>query len=188
MVEALLGAAYLSNGKSLQAALDAIHTLHIPVQLRSANELETRSVVARLLGGQSSEPSDGYLTVMGYEFKDPAKGRSVLRLPPSAANFEQCSFLGNAVLELLITEQLWRHLHLSPHEMTKLKHGSVKKQALGALAVATNVVEQMVVAPHAQGRLNAFVAEMRTAEGLSGLQEQQEYWGQASEFTVSSRR
>jgi hypothetical protein len=69
--------------------------------------------------------------------------------------------------------------------MTRIKHGSVRLDALAALAVATNVVEQLAVAPPAQDRLDAFVAEMRTAEGLAGLQDQREYWLQTSDFKVS---
>jgi dsRNA-specific ribonuclease len=183
-VEALIGAAYLSGGKSIQAALDAMHALHVPIQLQSTAELQTGSVVARLLGGRT-RPSEGPLTILGYEFKDSAKGRSALCLPPSAANHEQWLFLGNAVLELLVSEHAWTHLHLTPHEMTRIKHGSVRLDALAALAVATNVVEQLAVAPPAQDRLDAFVAEMRTAEGLAGLQDQREYWLQTSDFKVS---
>ncbi|BEJ14249.1 hypothetical protein CspHIS471_0400160 [Cutaneotrichosporon sp. HIS471] len=181
LVESLLGAAYLSTGKSLQGALDAIHTLQIPVQLRSTYELQTASVVTRLLSEPSRLQNDS-LTVLGYEFKDPTRGRFILCIPPRAANFEQCSFIGNAVLELLFVEQLWKHLHLSPHEMTQLKQKSVNMVALGALAVSTHVVDQMRVVGESKERLNAFIAEMRTAEGLASLQEHREYWTQVSEF------
>ncbi|CAK9787149.1 uncharacterized protein COLE_02972 [Cutaneotrichosporon oleaginosum] len=181
VVEALLGAAYLSGGMTLQPALDAIHTLHIPIHLRSVDELQTRQVLDRILGGRS-RASEGRLAVLDYQFMDADKGKSVLSIPPRAINYEQYSLLGNAVLELLVTEQCWQHSHLTPQDMTKIKHGCVSMDALGALAVATDLVEQLSVSHEIQGRLNSYVAEMRASEGLARIQRQRRYWEPVSEF------
>lgn len=123
--------------------------------------------------------------MLGYEFKDASKGHAMLRLPPSAANFEQYSFLGNAVLELLTIEKLWERSELSPAELTVMKHGRVSGAALGAFAVSSGVVDKIAVAPDTEERFSAFVAEMRAAETLAEVQEQREYWAQVPEFSVS---
>lgn len=184
MSEALLGAAYLSGGKTVQSALDAIHTLRIPIQLRSTDELQAGSVLSRLLGGRAA-PSGGSLSVLGYEFKDAQKGHAVMRLPPSAGNYEQYLFLGNAVLELLTLENLWQQAELTPAEFTIMKQGRVSNDALAAFAVSSGVVDMMTVSPDLQELYEAFVAEMRTAETLADVQEQAEYWNQVPEFKVS---
>lgn len=171
---------------SLQSALDAIHTLHIPIKLRSADELRAGSVLSRLLGKRSE--TRGPLQILDYEFKDPAKGRSVMRLPPSAGNFEQYSFLGNAVLELLTLEKLWEQAELTPAELTIMKQSRVSGVTLGAFAVSSGIVDMMSIAPENEERFGAFVAEMRAAETLAEVQEEPEFWTQLPEYKVSLGR
>jgi len=87
VVEAFIGAAYLSQSRSIDAAIRAIRDLHVPLAAiqkwsdaiaaseRDADSPRIAPPEPEAWLGALTKPS---LTVLGYKFKDPRKGQHVL--------------------------------------------------------------------------------------------------------------
>jgi hypothetical protein len=87
VVEAFIGAAYLSQSRSLDSAIKAIRDLHIPLAaIHKWSDAAAASERDAEPPAPSSAESEGWLgvlakpslKVMGYNYKDPKKGQLVL--------------------------------------------------------------------------------------------------------------
>ncbi|WOO79001.1 Dicer-like protein 1 [Vanrija pseudolonga] len=153
VAEALIGAAYLSNGRSIQAAIDAMHALCVPIKLRQWSQLAEFTRDKTAVGRP--------LTLLGYKFKHPAEGRIIMvrgwfRTPSRAhtaqshtndpvgkSQFERCEFLGDGLIDYLTVDEIYHsHPDLGPAPMTHMKHSRVSNAAFGAFLVFSGLSDQ----------------------------------------------
>lgn len=92
VVEAFIGAAYLSRSRSLDSAIKAILDLHIPITAiktwsdaaaASARDMEPAAPAPVETEGWLGALAKPSLTVLGYKFRDPFKGQFVLVSQPN---------------------------------------------------------------------------------------------------------
>lgn len=81
--EALIGAAYLTSGRKLQAALDAMHTMFLDIEVTDWSTLKRTTpppaaCAQPTWNDRRNSDASRPLTVLGYKFHDPRKGRIVL--------------------------------------------------------------------------------------------------------------
>ncbi len=78
---------------------------------------------------------------LGYAFKDPALAlRALTHRSHGAAHYERLEFLGDSVLNLVISTALYdRYGDMAEGEMTRLRASLVNKPALAALARSLNI-------------------------------------------------
>ena len=62
---------------------------------------------------------------------------------PGFANYERLEFLGDAVLELIISDYLYKERHLEEGIMTKMRAGYVCENALATYATDLNFIEDI---------------------------------------------
>lgn len=90
------------------------------------------------------EESQGALeTILGYQFKEPKRLQEAMTHPSFAHeareedvhHYERLEFLGDAVLELIVSHMLWdRFPHVSEGDLTRLRAELVKKKTLAKVA------------------------------------------------------
>ncbi|MDH5616704.1 MAG: ribonuclease III, partial [Acidimicrobiia bacterium] len=97
---------------------------------------------------------DDLQSILGHHFSDPGLllaalvHRSYSADNPDAVDNERLEFLGDAVLQLVVTEYLFvNHGDLREGEMAKVRAGCVNRSVLADLAGALSVGVQVVMSP-----------------------------------------
>ncbi|XP_019164958.1 PREDICTED: endoribonuclease Dicer homolog 3 [Ipomoea nil] len=142
-VEALIGAYYVGGG--LDAALKAMKWIGVDVDLDLSRVNDTIKAASLRSYTPSSKGIETLESKLGYVFS--VKGLLLEAITHKTKqdlgvgySYERLEFLGDAVLDILITLYLYRnHTDVDPGELTDLRSASVNNQNFALAAVRANL-------------------------------------------------
>ncbi|EIW72613.1 hypothetical protein TREMEDRAFT_72820 [Tremella mesenterica DSM 1558] len=141
VLEALIGAAYLSHDKSMPAAVKMLHHLTLPVVIDS-----WQTVIDSVKVSKSSRQAEGFMaafqpkmSVLGYDFKDSSRADPVFSMSADRevrARFWRYRSLGDGILDFLVMDDIWHRYSTSlPGQLTYMHHSRLNDRALGAIVI-----------------------------------------------------
>ncbi|KAL5988342.1 helicase, partial [Asimina triloba] len=167
-VEALIGAYYVAGG--LNSALLLMKWLHICSEIDMASVEEATRNAALLCYAPKMDEIEALESKLKYKFS--IKGlllqavtHASYQVLGAAYCYQRLEFLGDAVLDILITRYLFRtHTDIDPGELTDLRSASVNNENFAQVAVRHNLQQHLL---HDSGFLLGQIDEYvkRLAEG-----------------------
>ncbi|GMK56510.1 hypothetical protein CspeluHIS016_0303500 [Cutaneotrichosporon spelunceum] len=190
--EALIGATllsaqdnaldFLSNREGLKLVLATIRDLKIPVPQLEWTDLRGLQLPRDVLNTVSSKP----LTVLGYTFKDPAKGHIALSATKGRIHFERYEHIGDALVGLMAMLHLWdEYPRASNAALTNAKQSRVSNGSLAAFFVSsglTNLITDSAGTIRSQTiqMANGLRAAQASVDALDPAKRCTAYWNSVS--------
>ncbi|KAH9943037.1 uncharacterized protein BXZ73DRAFT_87473 [Epithele typhae] len=141
VVEAILAAAFLSAGH--EGGLQAARSLRVPLPNVAQWGDFARILAQNDAGARGKAVSKGDESMLGAKgLVEQALGVTFVRtdLFVQALDYEKLEFMGDAVLDFLVSRYIWeRHPWLSPGGLSLLKAAMVSNHALAAFCVHANL-------------------------------------------------
>ncbi|CAO2817610.1 unnamed protein product [Amaranthus hypochondriacus] len=146
-VEALIGAYYIGGG--LNAALHVMKWLGIEAELGPSYVDKAITLASGRPCAQKLDHITALESTLGYEFV--TKGLLLEAITHQTEqetgvgfSYERLEFLGDAVLDVLITRHLYHtHVEIDPGELTDLRSASVKNENFAQVSVRRNLYQHL---------------------------------------------
>ncbi|KAK4283890.1 hypothetical protein QN277_000793 [Acacia crassicarpa] len=176
-VEALIGAYFVGGG--LLASLHVMKWLGICADLEPSLVDEAIATASLRLYSPKENEIANLETKIGYKFS--VKGLLLEAMTHASENelgggysYERLEFLGDSVLDLLITWHLYQsHTDIDPGELTDLRSASVNNENFAQAAVRQNLQQYLLHSSDLLlGQINDYVralSELNSTESLPGL-------------------
>ncbi|KLT43811.1 ribonuclease III [Cutaneotrichosporon oleaginosum] len=185
--EALIGATllsaqehvleFLSNKQGLELVLATMRDLQIPAPNATWGELRGLSLPVTVRQQLSSQP----LSVLGYTFKDPAKGHLALSAASRGVIFDRYEHVGDALIGFMAMLHLWNdYPQASNAALTNAKQSRVSNAALTAFLVSSGLMKILTGHTSAAGDVDTVAAGLFQAQTRTDLlpadQQSCAYW------------
>ncbi|BEJ11803.1 hypothetical protein CspHIS471_0202630 [Cutaneotrichosporon sp. HIS471] len=188
VTEALVGATllssqddvlqFLSNRDGLELVLATMRDLKIPAPQLKWADLRGLRLPDKFLSEMPRKP----LTVLGYAFKEPAKGRIALSATKGRVHFERYEHIGDSLVGLMSMLHLWNDYPLESNAaLTNAKQSRVSNGSLAAFLVSSGLVDLLTDHTPVTARQAAKVAAgLRAAQAkvnvLHAAGQRSAYW------------